>query len=55
MGEARHNDPSKYKSKLFKKSKRKCLCCEGEFMSLGKHNRICEKCKRDPYWRYGKK
>lgn len=27
------------------KQKRNCLCCAGEFVSYGKHNRLCARCK----------
>ncbi len=25
---------------------RRCLCCQGQFLSLGAHNRMCQACRR---------
>lgn len=25
---------------------RRCLCCQGQFLSLGAHNRMCQPCRR---------
>lgn len=30
-------------------SVRKCMCCANEFVSDGKHNRLCYVCKHSPY------
>lgn len=39
-----------YKSQFKKKegTRKFCLMCDKPFMSLGKWNRLCDACKRDP-------
>jgi hypothetical protein len=29
-----------------RKTKRQCMCCKGDFMSDGPHNRLCNRCRR---------
>lgn len=28
------------------KTARKCLCCSGDFVSYGPHNRLCSRCRQ---------
>jgi hypothetical protein len=32
---------------------RRCLMCSKKFVSEGRHNRICRKCKSSQIWREG--